>query len=187
MPRGRSDDNPRNLFSLSFASVLWTLKTLSLAPPMTIWISVIIKIFLSLYPFYILLIHKQYMHILSVGTCLCVLFNATCMYIKCFYMCIWAYLAFSSVYSMLVNHGYINASIGPWWAGIRLNILPTTQQSECFICIFLPHTLKTKLFSKLEYVWDVFYLEGYTVQSFKYMVTSLGKKYRSNYSLFSYR
>ena len=80
-------------------------------------------------PFIYCLFIEQYVYILSVGTCLCILTKIflVYIYILCFSMSKWAYIAFPSVYSVLVSHRYTNANIGAC-IGNQLNFLHTTKQ-----------------------------------------------------------
>ena len=82
-----------------------------------------VRLFCFCTPFTYCLFIEQYVHILSVTTCFCIPFNASCMYIL-------TYIVFPSVYSVLVYHGYTTANISPWWVGIWLNILPIPKHSN---------------------------------------------------------
>ena len=126
-----SHDNPRNPFLFSFTSVLWTVQTLSFVSwNIKSWSSWISSKTFSYFgvPFTNCLFIEQYVHIYwdifvySFQYYLYVYF----VYIKCFYICKWAYLVLGSIYS--IHHEYTNANIGRWCVGTWLNIVPTTNQ-----------------------------------------------------------
>ena len=65
----------------------------------------------------------------------------------------WVYLVFPSAYSVLVNHGYTHANIGPWRERIQLNIFPTTMHTNTTIFFFtqsVKETIFYNIYSALE-------------------------------------
>ena len=111
------------IISMKWLARMWTVRC-SINSPLSLQV-------VTIFSGQLCLLHNRILA-WTILTCLCILFNSTCMYIMYIIdvsVCV-NELVFPSIYSVLVDHGYINANISPWWVVTQLNILLTTKQSN---------------------------------------------------------
>ena len=135
----------RNSFLTSFASVLWTVDTCSTAQLFNskaprLW-SFYPDYQVSLFAFCILLYIAFSLNMcifLVVGTLCIFLHNTSNFYyvykrLNVLVCTNWFSLSFLTLCSVLVYHGYVNANVGLWFEGTRLNIFSITHHRNKYL------------------------------------------------------